>query len=457
MMRRQDPLVLLINPWIYDFAAHDYWSKPLGLLYLAGLLTDRGYRAAFVDCLADDPEGPAPDRVKRLRRRRHGKGHFRKTQLEKPDVLKGIPRQFGRYGISEKRFRSRLAGVQDPLAVLVTSGMTYWYPGPHRAIEIVKEMFPRVPVILGGIYATLLPGFARRFSGADHVLPGWAVRPLLALLENLGGRSASGPEDFSDLDRFPRPRYDLMAAPDAVALLTSRGCPFRCRFCASSIFSPRFQQRDPGRVYGDMVYYHETLGVRDMAFYDDALLVNKERHLVPLLKRLAAARMPLRLHTPNGMHPDAIDAETALSMKEAGFSTIRLSLESTDLRRQREMQGKVSSRGLAEAARRLEEAGFPRQRIGVYVMMGLPGQIPREVEASIQFVHDLGVRIHLTSFTPIPGTAAWRDAVARHGFDPESDPLLHNNTIYPLRRREFPYKTFKALKDRVSDMNRALN
>ena len=45
------PLILLINPWITDFAAHDLWAKPMGLLMLASLLREGGCRVSFVDCL----------------------------------------------------------------------------------------------------------------------------------------------------------------------------------------------------------------------------------------------------------------------------------------------------------------------------------------------------------------------------------------------------------------------
>ena len=43
--------VLLISPWIYDFAAYDLWSEPLGLLYIAALLREYGYEVSLIDCL----------------------------------------------------------------------------------------------------------------------------------------------------------------------------------------------------------------------------------------------------------------------------------------------------------------------------------------------------------------------------------------------------------------------
>ena len=43
--------LLLINPWIYDFTAYDFWSKPLGLLYIASILRERGYEISYIDCM----------------------------------------------------------------------------------------------------------------------------------------------------------------------------------------------------------------------------------------------------------------------------------------------------------------------------------------------------------------------------------------------------------------------
>ena len=48
--------------------------------------------------------------------------------------------------------------------------MTYWYPGVFEAIKIIKESLPRVPVVLGGKYATLCYDHAVNYSGADYVI-----------------------------------------------------------------------------------------------------------------------------------------------------------------------------------------------------------------------------------------------------------------------------------------------
>jgi len=49
--RRMRKNILLVNPWIYDFAAYDFWLKPMGLLYLGGLLRANNHNVYYIDCL----------------------------------------------------------------------------------------------------------------------------------------------------------------------------------------------------------------------------------------------------------------------------------------------------------------------------------------------------------------------------------------------------------------------
>ncbi|HNR65257.1 MAG TPA: radical SAM protein, partial [Atribacterota bacterium] len=48
---RKKNRLLLINPWIYDFTAYDFWSKPLGILYVAAILRKKGFDIDFIDCM----------------------------------------------------------------------------------------------------------------------------------------------------------------------------------------------------------------------------------------------------------------------------------------------------------------------------------------------------------------------------------------------------------------------
>ena len=84
------------------------------------------------------------------------------------------------------------------------------------------------------------------------------------------------------------------------------------------------------------------------------------------------------------MHAQVIDAELAHKMYAAGFKTIRISLETSDVVRQKLTGPKVTNNGFTRAVERLKAAGFTAEDIGVYLLMGLPGQPLKEVVESIQ-------------------------------------------------------------------------
>ncbi len=149
IMRRR---ILLINPWIHDFAAYDLWAKPIGLLYLASTLKRNSYDVDLIDCLNPFTPQPAKDsRIKIPRRFPSGQGGFFKEAIPKPAVLSDFPRTYSRYGMPPRIFEAELLRVKKPDAIFVTSMMTYWYPGVFETIDVIKNIFPGIPVVLGGI------------------------------------------------------------------------------------------------------------------------------------------------------------------------------------------------------------------------------------------------------------------------------------------------------------------
>ncbi len=66
----------------------------------------------------------------------------------------------GKLGFFPEVFEQELRKIRKPSAILITSLMTYWYPGVRKAVSLVKKVHPGVPVILGGIYARLCPDHA---------------------------------------------------------------------------------------------------------------------------------------------------------------------------------------------------------------------------------------------------------------------------------------------------------
>jgi radical SAM superfamily enzyme YgiQ (UPF0313 family) len=408
----------------------------LGLLSLAGLLESGGYTVHFLDCLGAPHAKPGP----------FGTGRYPKDILPTPSPLQGITRRYGRYGISEAEFKARLARIPHPAAILVTSLMTYWYPGVAAAIRLARQHFPDVPVILGGIYATLCPDHARQHSGADHVVTGPGEAAVFTLLEEVAGLPYPGPAPSlrDALDSLPYPALHLLGQLSYIPILTSRGCPLDCSYCASRLLQPVYRRRQPQAVVEELIHWQERLGLSDAAFYDDALLVAAASHLLVILAELARRGRIFRFHTPNGLHARLITREVAQWLKRANFATLRLGAETTALGPAR-LDRKLDQGELATALANLREAGFPQDKIGVYLLIGLPDQEEAEVEASIQEVKALGATPVLTLYSPIPGTALWSRAQATSRYDLTADPLCHNNSLFPCWP-QFSWERYTRLK-----------
>lgn len=405
--------VLLINPWVYDFAAVNMWSRPLGLLTVAEFLSAYDLDLELIDCM----EGGMA--------RRYGCGAYPKEVVEKPQCLTAVPRKFGRYGITVDAFKAKLLSQGRPDLVLVTSIMSYWYPGIRKAVGIVREVYGGVPVILGGIYATLWSSHAVGTSGADGVYKGAIGEELRFFLRTFGFRIRKKRKEKG------KPYYNLGLYRDYpfAPVLTGTGCPCGCAYCASGLLWRGLNRRPAEDVLTALTDL-DGMGVRDIAFYDDALLVNSDEHIKVILKEVINRGMNMRFHCPNGLHARFMDDELAYLMKRSGFRTLRLSLETVNERRQAVTGGKVDSRELRRAVGLLKKNGFRRDQLGIYLMYGLPGQPLDEVREGIFFLKSLGVRIHLTEFSPIPGTRCW-DELLEKGIITESiDPLLTNNTVF---------------------------
>lgn len=236
----EDKRILGINPPVHDFAFFDLWAKPMGLLYILGKLRDLGNSIHLVDCIHDARDIP----------KSFGRWVPSRLEIPKPETYRNIPRRYWHFGLGREALRARLKTIPRPDLVLVTSSMTYWYPGVFWCIEVVRETLPSVPIFLGGAYPVLCPGHACQ-SGADMIqtdpMPLPLSMPAMDLYENLS--------------------YGVT--------LTSTGCPGRCSYCASRILWPKFTRRDIKEVLKELSV-QVALGATDIAFYDDALIVDKK-------------------------------------------------------------------------------------------------------------------------------------------------------------------------------------
>ena len=274
--------------------------------------------------------------------------------------------------------------------------------------------------------------------------PGEAV--ILGILEEATGFAPPGPicPDREDLDAMPYPALDLLEQPSFIPILTSRGCPLDCTYCASRQLQPTYRRRDPLAAAAELIYWQDRWGLADAAFYDDALLLTAEDHLLVMLDELARRNRTFRFHTPNGLHARLITREVAGLLKRANFATLRLGVETTALGEAR-LDAKLQAGDLEAALAHLIEAGFTPAEMGVYLLIGLPDQEEAEVAASIRRVKELGATPILAQYSPIPGTALWPQALACSRFDLTADPLFQNNSLFPCWP-QFSWERYTRLK-----------
>ncbi|NVM23115.1 MAG: B12-binding domain-containing radical SAM protein [Desulfobacterales bacterium] len=324
--------------------------------------------------------------------------------------------------------------------------MTYWYPGVFAVIKIVRELLPEVPMVLGGIYATLCREHAVKYAGADEVISGEGEDSVVETVDRISGFSGRLQFTADDLDTYPYPAFDLQHAIPYVPILTGRGCPFRCAYCASWFLNRQFRRRSPEHVVEEISYWHEKYAVKDFAFYDDALLIDSDSHIMPILEGVVRRGLSVRFHTLNALHIRALSREVARMLFRSGFKTIRLGLETAFFEGRNTVDDKVGPDEFEQAVCNLKEAGFTEEALGAYLLCGLPDQDLAELEASIKMVKACGARPVLAQYSPIPHTALWEAAVKTSRYDLASAPIFHNNSIFPCQKEPFSWKKISYFK-----------
>lgn len=419
--------ILLVNPWIEDVSAYDFWLKPIGLLYISSALKKFGIEPRLIDLLDRHDQELINYVEKPLKDKYYGTGSFFNEIIKKPECLKPIPRYFKRYGMPEQLFRKKLSVHKDVDAVFVTSMMTYWHYGVSDTIRVIKEELNEKPVLLGGVYSTLLEGHAKKFSGADFVSPGTGMLPLKRALDYVGININIDNLNMNWLEKL-EPDYSHYNEIPYKVLITSAGCPFRCSYCASWRLWDRFIFQSSEKTL-DIVERFVEDGTNNVVFFDDALIVGNR--FKEFLKMYLKNKDKIQFHLPNGVHAKYIDKELAKLMKEANFKTIKLGYETYNTELQEKTGGKVSNRDLERAVFNLKEAGFVPQEISAYIIANLPGQSMEDTERAIRKCRDLEIVPNVNEFTPIPKTPQWEGLIKDGKLPKDVDPLLLNNSILP--------------------------
>lgn len=372
---------LLINPPVYDSQYWARWSQPAGLLRIARLLRNKGYRVSLIDCMETNGAGMVP------KRRVYSRNQPRAV------VRDDITRPLYHFGLPLSGLAARLNELADspPDEVWVTSIMTYWWESTRDVVDLVRSILPKAAILVGGIYPTLATQHAaERLASADIIFK---------------GEISEASDLWTDLSLYETP-------PTYAILTTSRGCPWDCVYCAARALSgQKMRKRDAEDVLAEIIDKRERFGIRRFGFYEDnALVSGRGRHLGEILDAIIATGMRLTLYAPEGFETRLLTPDLARKMRMAGFEKVHLPLETVKNDVNRQWNRRHSSTETFESAlEAVLTAGFrPRtEEINVFVLFGLPGENIDDVVDSMLYAHARVGSIIPMLFTPVPGTRVW--------------------------------------------------
>lgn len=437
------PRLLLFQPPIYDFALYDLFLKPYGLLRLGRWYAESGYDVFFLNGL-DYNEYKTNKVLGTPRRISNGTGKFPRMRAPLPKDVDS-ERYFGRYGVLPEILKKKLKDVKPDL-IFITSGMTYWYRGVIEAVKLSKEVYPDVPVVTGGIYASLMPEHCRINTESDYVVSGNTSAEIKTILSKHLLPEPTGPIPLS-------PLMIEEVWRDAGVIRLNEGCPFHCGYCASDLLSSTFVSGNAETAFETLVEMYERFDTRNFAFYDDALLINSSRSINPFLELVIKKQLPVKFYLPNAVHIQFLDNETAALMKRVGFQEIRLGYESSSTCFHSNYDDKFTQDDLHRVVETLKKAGFTPGSITAYVLGGLPEQSYRDVERSIKTASSAGIRVSLAEYSPVPRTSLWKKSLELCPFPLEDEPLFHNNTFFPMKWEGYTLENMKYLKNLVQKLN----
>jgi radical SAM superfamily enzyme YgiQ (UPF0313 family) len=365
-------------------------TPPLGLGYIASYLKSKGIEVKVVDGLRD--------------------------KLER----KQIQEQAEKY---------------KPNAIGINSMSSFYF----ESIELAKELKEAgFRCILGGIHPSFCPYQTLRDSQCDFVFCGEGEQAFWRLIENdfsnLGIKGIYSKDDLDsmnqkveltppveNLDSLPFPDWSQMdpksypLAPHGFFLkqypfapiVTSRGCPFNCSFCATpNLYGRKIRFRSPENVVSEIKMLVRTFGVKEIHFEDDNLTLNKN-HIQGICKKIIENNLNISWACPNGIRADTIDYETLALMKRSGCYSISFGIESASDSILKKINKKEQLSNIKKAIQLCNKLGIVTNGFFIF---GLPGETKETLRQTIHFALSSGLDgANFNALNIFPGSEIWKN------------------------------------------------
>jgi radical SAM superfamily enzyme YgiQ (UPF0313 family) len=286
-------------------------------------------------------------------------------------------------------------------------GITAFTASAKRAYEIAAAYRERgVPVVMGGIHASMCTEEALRFVDAVVVGEAESVWPRLVEDVEAGRLQQVYRGERADLAGLPRPRRDLFH-PDYMfaSVQTSRGCPMDCEFCSVTAFNGRrYRRRPPQEVLDEL----ETVPQRMLFFVDDNIIgygrESRERALA-LFRGMVERKLDKWWFCQASLN-FADDDEVLRWAARAGCKMVFLGLEAEEVDALAEVNKRLN---LQRGVESYEQAFHRIHRAGIAVLgafiFGLDGDTPQRLRRRTEYMVRSGIDVMQRTFlTPLPGT-----------------------------------------------------
>jgi radical SAM superfamily enzyme YgiQ (UPF0313 family) len=302
-----------------------------------------------------------------------------------------------------------------------------------KCVQLIKGIDPEITVVLGGPHVHLFPDETIDLEGVDYLVLGEGEYTFIELLDNLGdpGRLENIPglvfkrgagtintgirTLIEDLDAVPHParhmvpyeKYSSLLAirNPATTVFTSRGCPFKCTFCDRPNLGKRFRARSAGNVVEELEICRE-MGIYDYLFYDDTFTVDRKR-VVEVCRLIVEKKLDISFDIRARV--DTVDAESLEWLKKAGCRGIHYGVEAGTEKILKVLNKHITIDKVREVFDMTRAARIP---ILAYFMLGNPTETMEDIEETLRVMKMLKPDyIHMTVFTPFPGTKIYLDGL----------------------------------------------
>ncbi len=401
--------VLLIDPPFYRFIGYYNRYFPLGLAYLAAVLREEGHDVLIYD--ADCNIDPS-------------KMDFSRLEDSYPSYLSAVRDDEHPIWLE---MRTRI-GDFDPDVVGISVWTTF-AASAFKIASICKQWNSKVPVVMGGPHISIKHREVLQICpDVDFLVRGEGEKTFPELVSAIGtggiddkaafagirglsyvcdGKIVDNParEFIEDLDSIPFPARDLLMnkssydSEDMGLLMTSRGCPYGCSYCATSIWERKTRYRSVDNIIKEIKLIVDKYGTRQITFKDDSFTVNKKR-VSELCDRLIEEN--IKINWDCNTRVNLVDEQILKKMKRAGCNSIKVGIETGSERILELMNKKITFDQCRRAADLFRKVGI---HWTAYFMMGLPSETREDVCQTLQFMKELKPDYaSLSVYEPFPGT-----------------------------------------------------